>query len=84
MTEVRKTGNLRLRRQIIGKAGTLETLLNTSDINELQKNFHSYEYDENYEYFCEEEVVYIKNHWDSYGNPINSAPTWRRFNCKSN
>jgi hypothetical protein len=35
--------------------------------------------DVEWDYYCEEEVVYQGTQFDKNGNPINSAPCWQRI-----
>jgi len=74
------TGNFRLCRHKLGIGGTIEILCNYNSKSEVIKVFNVIEKEVLWDYYCEEEVVYKGTLLDENKNPVDSVPTWIRFN----
>jgi len=75
----KNTGNFRLCKHQIGIGGTIEILSNNNSKSKTIKAFNVIEKETNWDYYCEEEVVYKGTLLDENKNPVDSVPTWIRF-----
>jgi len=77
--ELIKTGNYRVGRQKMGGGGTLEIIFVTTSLRDAKNYLKTASLDTTYDdYFIEEEVYTKGSFIDKHGNPIDSAPYWRR------
>ena len=73
------TGNYRICKQIIGQGQTRTVLFSFNSKDDTITKFNSLNKESNWEYYCEEKVIYKETHRDVKGNHIDSTPSWRHF-----
>lgn len=75
----KNTGNYRVCRQQFGQGGTRAVLSEHKNEAECVNSLNNTAKENNWEYYCEREVIYSGTQFDENGNPINSIPTWIRM-----
>jgi hypothetical protein len=73
------TNNYRVSKQIMGQGQTRQVVENFSSIVECKKFYSSISKDIEWDYYCEEEVIYQGTQFDANGNSIDTAPCWQRL-----
>ncbi|WP_376777558.1 hypothetical protein [Flavobacterium covae] len=79
MAEKINTGNYRIRKELIGQAGTKATVKEFDNAENCKSEFSKLEKTDNYTYYMEEETFYRGTQKDTDGNPIDTAPGWTRM-----
>jgi len=79
MAEKINTGKYRIRKELIGQAGTKQTVREFENAEDCKFEFSKIEKADNYTYFMEEETFYRGTQKDADGNPIDSSPGWTRI-----
>jgi len=72
----KKTGNYRLCRQKIGHGSTRTVLTEHKSELECKNAYNNSTKEPDWDYYCEQEVIYTGTQLDENENPIDSAPTW--------
>lgn len=75
------TGNYRLCRQQIGIGGTITVLSIFENEEKCKGSYNNANKETDWEYYCEQEVIYTGTQFDANGNPVDSSPAWIRLNC---
>ncbi len=82
MTKIKNTERYRICREKkgfqFGKPISSEIFKNKSEV--IKAKCKIQKEDMEWEYYCEEEVIYEKSHSDEKGRQFDSAPTWLRIN----
>lgn len=79
MAEKINTGKYRIRREIIGQAGTRETIRAFDNPDDCNAEFEKLSKADSYTYYIEEETFYRGTQKDAQNNPIDSTPGWTRM-----
>jgi hypothetical protein len=77
----KNTGNYRLSRQQIGHVNTRTILSEHTSEAQCRNSYNNTYKDTDWEYYCEQEVIYTGTQLDENGNPIDSTPAWIRMDC---
>ncbi len=73
------TGKYRLCRQIIGVCKTREILVESENKKEVMTKLNEISMDGEWDYYCEEEVIYRGTMKNDSGQIIDSSPSWIRI-----
>ncbi|MBP7506682.1 MAG: hypothetical protein KA807_02570 [Prolixibacteraceae bacterium] len=75
----KNTGKYRLCRQKIGVGKTREILVESKNRKGVMTKLNEFSTDGEWDYYCEEEVIYQNTFRDANGNVIDSSPSWIRI-----
>ena len=73
------SSNYRVSKQIIGQGQTRQVVATFSSLVECNEFYSTILKDIEWDYYCEEEVIYQGTQFDANGKPIDSAPCWQRL-----
>lgn len=79
MVEKINTGKYRIRKEIIGRAGTRQTVQEFDNFEDCKAAFSRIKKVDEYIYYMEEETFYRGTQWDMCNNPIDSSSGWTRI-----
>ena len=73
------TNNYRVSKQIMGQGQTRQVIVTFTNLVECREFYSTMLKDVEWDYYCEEEVIYQGTQFDANGNTIDSAPCWQRM-----